>query len=132
MLCLPNDLFDRMRSYLNFQQLHTSRRVSKRWSNISQVSKSLIVEDTVPAPNAIYSRIENFGVSFFEDPLDRKDCTVRVLRQSSANLKSIAIIAMPPRSILQHVPNLPNLTSLTLIGCNAEVAETFTLNAPNL
>ena len=64
---LSDSLFDHIRSYLRFRELHANRVLSSRWEDIAQIPKMLLYEDSDPPAHVNLSNITRF---YFHPDID--------------------------------------------------------------
>jgi len=116
---LSQDLFNNVRSFLSFKELHFSRNVSKSWANIEKVEAKVKSMEDIKSPFACLSNLIELCVNMEKYPGDIY-IVMRCLSESRDSLRSISIdmieewLDIDQNSIQWVIPLLPNVTWLAV------------------
>ena len=122
---LGTSIFNQMRGYLSFQEIHAKRVINSRWNNIEEVPKAFRLIQNPPG-RACFKNIIKLVLLIG----NRLTITTidRVLSESRHTLKILVIAEWP--EMMDFIPLLPNVKSL---GINAHrMAGSFLQKCPNL
>lgn len=139
MFPLPDVVFNRCRSWLNFREIHASRSVSKSWHNTSGVAKVFSVEDLfphIPTPHADFTHvneIELMGDRYSQEQLQKlTECAFSVFQQSANHLKKIILFGNEFMELATKISTLPNVCDAHFCTVDDFSFQKFISLLPNL
>jgi hypothetical protein len=134
MFSIPNNLHERIRSFLPFRELHRSRSVCKSWRDISNIPKAIHEHanpGTIP-PHASLTEVRILNVKCFFSNTDNINLMYNIFHQSQRKLKHLTI----DDSYTLHLDKyfIPKLESLTYLNINSNPIFVHALvkQSPNL
>ena len=124
---LGASLFDELRSYLTFREIHAKRVINSKWNYIEEVPKVFRLEQNPPG-RACFKKIIRFdlgaGHQLSVTTIDR------ILSESRSNLQLLCLCQLP--NDMDFIPGLPNLKYFANIGLAHPMAEGLLRKCPKL
>ena len=102
---LPTSLFNEMRSYFSFRELHAHRTINSKWNNVERAPKSFDLQQDPPG-RACVTNVKLLNLA----PEHKLSIAMldRILYESRNSLEAVAIARFPEG--LDFVPVLPNIS----------------------